>query len=218
MPSDAEYKRVKAIKNGRRTLTSPFSDMARWIDEKYGVEVLSVEYETVIPDNRPRLSVVLERTSDALKFRNGALGNFNRVDQKAIGEKFVSIASNNDDQIFDFTGLFVVFSSFESVARIEANERVPEKRLKKLKNQLKNENVWEVFRLFEGVTFFFFTDDQLCESESNEQRSNFRKLYYNLIKPFDEFGYLTLENISVSFDSKQNFDENYQSNWFYYTR
>jgi hypothetical protein len=39
---------------------------------------------------------------------------------------------------------------------------------------------------------------------------------YDKIKPDDEFGYLQKRGVSVHFDSKQNFDTNFKSNWYYY--
>lgn len=41
-------------------------------------------------------------------------------------------------------------------------------------------------------------------------------MYFAILKPHDEFDYLVQESFTVAFDSKQNFDNNYQGNWFYY--
>ena len=41
-------------------------------------------------------------------------------------------------------------------------------------------------------------------------------MYFEILKAYDEFGYLVEKDFAVNFDSKQNFDDNYESNWYYY--
>lgn len=47
-------------------------------------------------------------------------------------------------------------------------------------------------------------------------REKLTEEYYNLLKLYDEFDYIRKDNYSINIDSKQNFDNNYQSNWYYY--
>ena len=56
----------------------------------------------------------------------------------------------------------------------------------------------------------------LKEYEAAGLRSAYDQEYTQLVQPHDEFGYLRKRGVSVSFDSKENFDTNYQSNWYYY--
>ena len=37
----------------------------------------------------------------------------------------------------------MIYGDFESIARIEANESVPEKKVKELKAELDNKDIWE---------------------------------------------------------------------------
>ena len=62
----------------------------------------------------------------------------------------------------------------------------------------------------------FYTDDHIRIYEALGCKASYSRLYYEILKPNDEFGYLTLANFSASFDSKQNFDTNYKGNWFFY--
>lgn len=216
MPSDKDYQQTKRLKKEGSSLPSPFSEIADWIATKYEVRVINIVYDTVIPDSRPRLSVVLELDADALKFRESAIGNFNRIDQKRIAEEFERIVAVQPDARFETDGLLVVFTSFERVARIEANEGVPEAAIKRLKSQLGDDELWEISRCFDGATFFFFTDEQLRRSEEAGVRESYTQEYARLVEPYDEFGYLKRSGVMVSFDSKENFDTNYQGNWYYY--
>ena len=42
----------------------------------------------------------------------------------------------------------MIYGDFESIARIEANESVPEKKVKELKAELDNKDIWEISRAF----------------------------------------------------------------------
>lgn len=215
-PRDEDYQQTKRIKRTGVPLESPFKELADWVSAEYGVHVLNVVYETVIPDHRPRLSVVLETEGDALKFRNDAFGNFNRIDQKHVREHFERILSEQRDLRFKLEGLFVIFVAFEPVARVEANESVMEEEIHRLKAKLANEDLWEISRCFDSVTFFFYTDAQVKKYEAAGLKSTYGQEYSRLVQPHDEFGYLRKRGVSVAFDSKENFDANYQSNWYYY--
>ena len=218
VPSDKDYKRTKAVKKSKRSLASPFKELADWISSRYDANVLNIEYSVITPGNRPRLYVILEKSSEESKFRDDSNMNFNCEIEKEILEEFISIIQKKGSSDFKKDGLFVVFSAFERVARIEANDSIPDSKIKKLKKQLNNKELWEISRCFDSVTFFFYTDQQLANSEKDGLRKVYARKYFDLISYYDEFGYISPDNISVCFDSKQNFDEKYDGSWFYYYR
>jgi hypothetical protein len=151
-----------------------------------------------------------------LKFQDGASGDFNKIDQKRVQERFETILTEQGDHRFNVGGLFVVFAAFERVARMEANESVTKEELHWLKLKLNNKDLWEISRLFDTVTFFFYTDAQVRKYEAAGLRDLYAQEYARLLQAYDEFGYFQKRGVSVYFDSKENFDTNYQSNWYYY--
>ena len=40
--------------------------------------------------------------------------------------------------------------------------------------------------------------------------------YFDLLDQYNEFAYFKREHFSVYLDSKENFDKNYESNYYYY--
>lgn len=217
IPSDDDYLRTKALKKGNKNLRSPFIEIADWISNNYCVNVLNVEYDIVTPNNSPRLHVIVEEQKEKSIFHENHT-KFDTKKQKRILGEFTSIIQNQGISDFNTNGLFFVFSSFEEVARIEANNNIPDSKIKKLKKLMKTKNIWEISRCFDSVTFFFYTDQQLANSENKYLRIECKEMYLDLIKPYDEFGYITQKNFPVYFDSKQNLDEKYGGNWFYYYR
>jgi hypothetical protein len=214
-PRDEDYLQTKLIKRTGASLESPFKELAAWIAAQYGVHVLNVVYDTVIPDNRPRLSVVLESRREVGMFRNAELGNYNVTEQKRVKERFEAIVLEQHLAL-KVDGLFVVFVAFEPIARIEANERVTKEEIHRLKARLANDELWEISTCFDSVTFFFYTDIQVKRAQALGMREQYAQEYASLVQRYDEFGYFKKCGVLVAFDSKENFDNNYQSNWYYY--
>jgi hypothetical protein len=233
MTSDKDFQETKLIKSGKRQISFPFDELAKWIDNTYNVKVINIYGDTIDKGKRPRINVVCEYLSDVIKFHTGfsKISNFDLIKQKTIAEKFVEIlesVSHNPntgfiDKIKRFGNhwmnafnLLVVFSDFESIAKIDANESISEKEITNLKRKLKNKYLWAISRCFSGVTFFFYTDDQVKMFTADGTKENYTIEYFNLLKQYDQFDYFKRDSFSISFDSKENFDKNYESNWFYY--
>jgi hypothetical protein len=230
-PSDDDYKDTKMIKQEKTVLSYPFNELSAWINMTYGVTTLNICYDLIkLSNNRPRLNIIFEHKTDEKNFRCKD-GNYNKEIQTAIANKFQELIKirdlhnkgiikgllgNKEKRQFDTKDIWVIFSSFEIVARIEANESIPEQKIEELKVRINNKDVWEIVRCFSYTTFFFYTDSQVEESLHNGIREKLTKEYYVLLKEYDEFNYFNEESFSIYLDSKENFDKNYQSSWFYY--
>lgn len=215
MPSDKDYQETKRLKKSGQVLASPFRELADWIASEHYVRVLNIHHDTVIPDRRPRLNVILEWERDQEKFQDRR-GNFDQTKQDRILKQFKRLLVEQHIQGTVTDRLFVIFSAFEAVARIEANEKVTEADLDSLKRALANPDLWHISRLFDSATFFFYTAAQAEGYEAKGLRKVYAEEYLRLVKPHDEFGYVARTGILVAFDSKENFDTNYQGNWYYY--
>ncbi|ELP32346.1 hypothetical protein [Rhodopirellula baltica] len=212
--SDREYKSTKRIKQGKKRLRSPFDELSEWIASTRKVTVLNVVYNRANSLRAPRLQIILEHHSHAQKFHRGV--NFDSRQQNAIKKKFLNIIEREGKHDFDVDGLFVVFSAFSPIAKEEADSQITEADIKSLQKRIGNPDLWEISRCFGCVTFFFFTDKQMKKYEAQGKKVEYASMYFEILKPHDEFGYLKRNQFKVYFDSKQNFDEKYESNWFYY--
>ena len=204
-PHDDDYKQTKLIKRTGAQLASPFRELADWVGANYGVHVLNVIYDTITPDDRPRVNVVLETEEDEMMFRRGPLRSFNEIDQKRVQEQWVSILSQQRDRRFNVEGMFVIFGSFERVAREEANDNVTNEEISRLKEILANDALWEIDRCFDSVTFFFYTDAQVNQFKAAGLIEEYAREYARIVQVHDEFAYLQKRGVAVYFDSKENF-------------
>lgn len=228
MPSDKEYKATKQIKLGQAAMSSDFEELALYVEKMYGVKPLNIIYDTMY-DKSPRLMICFELAKDASKFRDGN-GNFDTGRQKDIADKFRSIVrlkeSTQKKGLFGFwqrisstyrtNNTFVYFAAFEPIAKIEANENLTKSDIEIIQRRLDVENIWLISPMFSGITFFVYTNEQLKRYEDSSEKRQWADAYFDVLERYNEFGYFKRERFGVALDSKQNFDENYSSNWYYY--
>ncbi len=174
----------------------------------------------------PGIEIIFEFKKEEEKFfyKN----NYDKKKQKKITDKFKETIQNQVDKnlpiMFWYSGkekyktknVFVCFSNFETVAKIEANSNVSNEEIEELKKKINNSDLWTISHLFEGVTFFLYTNKQLNNYKNSDECIKWGNLYFEILKKYDEFSYYKRENFSVELDSKENFDKHYQGNWYYY--
>ena len=232
VPSDKDYKETKLIKQATAFLNPDFKLLADWIDKEYNVKVLNIYYDvTTGAYNKPfpRLNIIFEHQEQELKFRDGFLGNFHSEKQKIIAKKFDEFVNGMSETgiltklfgkaqqpKYDTKGLLVIFDSFKPIAQDEANESIPKSEIDNLKAKINNPDIWEISRFASSATFFFYTDKQVETARSNGYAQHLTEKYFDLLKKYDEFNYFDRQTFSVSIDSKENFDTNFESNWYYY--
>ena len=232
MPSDKEYKATKQILLGKSTMNPEFRKLADYIDHAFGVKTINIIYDTIDKEKRPRLNICFEFESEKQSFNeNNGHFTFDSKKQKVIAKKFKQTLEEQNilkrKGLFDFfktsrikkyktDKVWVYYSAFEPIAKIEANENVPQDKIIQLKKELNCADLWEISRAFSGITFFLYTEEQVKYYENNETRKIWADKYFDLLEPYNEFGYFQREKLNLYLDSKENFDNNYKSNWYYY--
>lgn len=208
-PSDQEYQLTRKIRLGKLALDEKLIPMAIWINQKYNVEILNIITD-IINGDTIRLQLIFERQKDVNPFllKNG-LSQSSRKG-KIIAKKYQELFLDEA-----LKSILVLFYAFEPLAREEAVTSIPIKMRNAFKER-HHERLWEVAVFGQYVTFFFFTTEALKKAEEQQQTVIIKNEYYALLKPFDKFNYFTLENFNAIFDSKENFDKNYDGNWRWY--
>jgi hypothetical protein len=231
--TDPDYLDTKLIKEGVKQLDPIFQELAIWIYQKFDTPVLNIYYDKIDTDkDRPRLNIIFEYYQNEKKFRD-KIGNFDSTKQKIIADKFRKILTNytgTNQGIFsrlfrrytptkfDTERLFVIFDAFEPIAREEVNGKIPQTEIDNLRQELGMNEIWEIYREFSTTTFFFFTDSQIEQFKNDGTTEVIKTKYFDILKKYDEFDYFKSDTYFLTFDSKENFDKNFESNWFYYSR
>ena len=61
-----------------------------------------------------------------------------------------------------------------------------------------------------------YTEKELEVKRQSKEITALREEYLEQLKEYDEFNVVKSEEFILRFDSKENFDNNYESNWYYY--
>ncbi len=231
--TDPDYLDTKLVKQGVKKLDPIFQELADWINQKFDTLVLNIYYDKIDVDkNRPRLNIIFEYYNDAIKFRD-RIGNFDSSKQMMVAKKFKQILSRNTNtnnhlfarlfnklkaSKYDTEILLVIFDEFEPVAREEVNAKIPQAEIDRLKQELASKNVWEIYREFTTTIYFFYTDKQIEAYKADGTTQIMTQQYFDILKKYDEFDYIKSDTSILAFDSKENFDKNFESNWFWYSR
>lgn len=231
--SDKDYKETKLIKQGKRRMNPDFADFVDWINKAFNVSVINIFYDIMdTKDKTPCLSIILEYERDELKFRHGYLGNYDNIKRQVVTKKFKELLNQETKEMsffdkllrrltiskYNLDNLFIIFTSFEPLAKAEANCLIPESKVTALRRELALNDLWQIYREYSGTTFFFYLEEHVNKYAKNGVKEKLSKKYFDLLKQYDEFGYFKEDTFSIMLDSKENFDENYKSNWFYYSR
>lgn len=230
LPSDKEYTQTKRIILGIERMKAEFKPLAEWIDETYDVKTVNIIYDTLY--KTPRIQICFEFEEEMNKFLTEDISYFNKAKQKAIGEKFAEIIkqqglsksnnaisnifSLNNNGVYLTDDVFVVYGAFEPIAKIETTYKINKEMIDKFITSFNNKDIWTISIGFTIPTFFMFTDEKVQEYDRVDIKELWADKYYELIQPFDEFNYFKKGDIEVLIDSKENFDTNYESNWYYY--
>jgi len=235
VPFDEDYKQTKKIKLGETTIKSEFREFAMWIDQNYQVNTLNIFYDTIDRGKRPRLEIIFEFESESIKFKEKRSRNFDREKQNDIAKKFKQILLEQGfitpDDHCDLSektpkknylteNIIVSCGAFEPVARIETILNIPEEKIDDLAKSINSKDLWKISRCLcsDSVTFFLFTDTQLEDYKNSETQKEWASMFFDILEPYNEFGYFKKNEFSISLVSKENLDNNYEGSLFYYYR
>lgn len=217
---------------GKQTLNPEFKPLADFIDKTFGVRTINIVYDKINKGIRSRIGIYFEHSHEKQSFNeNNSHVNFDSKKQKLIADKFkqtiieqdlikkkghFKFFSKSEISKYQTDNIWVYYCAFEPLAKEEANESILQDKVMQLKTELNCKDLWEISRCFSGTTFFLFTDEQLKQYENSETRKVWADKYFDLLEPYNEFGYFKRDNFNIYLDSKENFDNNYESNWYYY--
>jgi len=230
---DEDYKETKLIMQGKASMKPEFKPLAEWIDKTYDVTTVNIIYDTIEPNNRPRIQICFEFLGEKEKFDGSTLFSYDPKKQSEISLQFkrmlknqgltkrkglLSFLNKSDLLQYDTDDVFVYYGAFKPIAKEEANGQITKEQLERLKEDINDRNLWYILNSFAIATFFLFTDEQVTQYEKTDLKTKWSKKYFEILKEYDEFDYWSESDFSINFDSKENFDTKYKSSWFYYMR
>lgn len=214
---DPEYKDTLEVKRKEKKLPEISQRLISWINKEYEVQAINIYFDKNIPDDRPRIQVIFDNAEDKAKFLENGIGNYLREKQKSISVQYIELVKELGlKESHQTDNVFVCYSEFSSINKSNIYNSVPKDRLGELFEKYKNQHVWQIQVYGSGLIVFFYTNNEKNNPDNDTMIENLQNEYFSLIKPFDEFGYLS--KTWVKKESKEDFDNIYEGNWFYWSR
>ncbi len=233
-----EYREAKLYKEGKRTMTGPYAEMADWIAAHFSVpRPLQIRFDR--PDGKllrsPWIDVIFDATSTAELFDDDVSG-YDEAKQDAVVSAFATIFGEarlpSDQSLIgrllnhhkrlptpeECCDAFAIFSAFEQAAREEANYRIPEHDITWMEGVLGPVGIWKIQRIFDNVIFFFYREEQARAAEKGAIGDQCRLLYLSALLPYDPYGYFAQHPLQTSFASKEIVDREFSGNWIDFCR
>jgi hypothetical protein len=229
LPTDASYRQTKQVMQGKATMHDDFVPLADWISATYGARPVNVLYGIDENHHVPVLEICFEHETEKSLFLDSNQFAPDKEKQQAVAVEFARVVHakkalvpagahhvSDSDPGYQTDGLWVIFSAFDRVAKMEINESIPQEAVDALQKDLADERLWCVSRMFASVTFFTFTDQEKDACETDGSKERWTQAYFTLLKKYDTFGYFREDDFFIYLDSKENFDTNFGGDWLYY--
>lgn len=207
---DRNFIQTKKILLGHKSLNKGHIELADFVQKRFSVQVINV----ICTKKRDSINLALwfkyesevelfyrERFVVDLRKKNVILNKFKRI-------------TNNE---YNTDSIHLSYHAFETLAKEEANRNITELEILELKEKLQCNDLWEISHcLADDVVFFLYEDKQVRLYKERGFIDIWSEMYLDLLNRYDEFGFFTKETFHIRLDSKENFDNNFNSNWYYY--
>lgn len=228
--NDYSYIETKKVIMGKKKNDSILRGLLEWINTTYSVDAVNICYEILTNHNphRPRIEVVFRTDEPIRQFNRDDGYNYDESKQNEIRNKFIELVNQRKvstnklhnlffrDMEYETNDILVVFSAFDPILISEINSKIQDKDLIQLEQKWSKYNIWKVTKLFGTVFFMFYKDTDIEQIKGTEVLEDMKDEYYLLLKKHDDLNILRRDQFEVVLDSKENFDNNYASNWYYY--
>lgn len=207
--TDSEFQQTKRVLLGQERMNKEYVQFADFIRERFSVQVINVTYTK--RQDSINLTLWFKYENEAISFYKDRFVIDSRK-RDTILKQFKQIANmeNKSDSIY------LCYQAFETLAKEDINKSITQLEILELKEKLYCNDLWEISRCLANVVFFLYKDKQVRQYKERGFIDIWSKMYLDLLNRYDVFGFFTKENFHIKLDSKENFDNNFNSNWYYY--
>lgn len=193
-------------------------ELKEWIETRYSVSIVLLKYDTIDIGphaGRPRLNVIVETDADYSAIHEDAFTLMPHV-KSSIVSQFSRLVAEADATNFRTEDIHIISGNFSDEAMRISTAEFINAQLDETVRVFSKCGLWTLTAMSREVIAFFFTDAQIADAKQNGCADRLCDYCFSHVKRYDPFGYFARENFPICFDSKENFDKTYQSNWYYY--
>lgn len=241
-PSDPLYIECCAALRKQYEPSALETAFCKWVGSEFNLRPPIRAIADPTPDGRDRLCIVVRSRGEAEGFYTQSENYYGRDEQKQStilrraketgfldNVDFLSkqgkrrkrtkppfCQPNKPDR--DPDNWFIAWPGFNPAALQEALSQVSARTRKAFLSDFSKDGLMRLETVFAGTVMMFETEAQRVEAELNGTQSIIAQSWRETILPFDEFGILGEDNLSIKFDSNEVFQRDYKGSWFRYMR
>lgn len=215
-PTDRSQFQAWAIQQGNHQLVATHQTITDWISKQFGVLALDFCFErreTTKGLSQQLVHVIVETADDVKRLQS------NRVGNKLVGERFLEYFKSADvgNYVFDPTKSNVFPAETNPFPEIIVTYRPLKPPTEEMRQKMLDDEVRTTLKAFSSVwtisqnVIFYYTAAQVKDNETDGTSTKINQALEQVSK---KYGFAP--GSSCSFDSKESFDRNYESNWYYY--
>jgi len=210
MHDDLALRTVTAIVRGTERPNRRYAKTAAWIEEKYGVAVITI-LDAPTRDLR-RLAVWVRTAAEATRFRERGL-----MQQHVQDEVADFILAHERRRIFARPQKpFIIVSAFEASVLNDKTALIGFEGHREIERLIDDPALAEVVVFGQWIIFFVHTDAQKV---SHLERSKaWHKIVFDYFARDDEFGVVLPEAFTFTLDSKETLNRDFEGSTYYYLK
>jgi hypothetical protein len=213
------YAAARDAKLGITRLPPTLERLRVWINDHYAVTVLHIVYDQIDIGplgRRPSLNLIVDTAADYAALHRDQFTPKRNV-QITIARRFAKYARENTAE-YNTQNVHIVFDDFSDEAMGQAARRFRAIHADEVVRSFRDSNVWAITGMDKHSVVFYLDHDDVAANNECGISQSITERCFELTRRYDEFGYFTLSNFSLSFDSRQRFDTEFEGNWFHYFR
>ena len=212
------YHETLDLLKGKKSLSPMYAELKRWLYDEFQITAYNFEFREMNWNHAPgkyRLFILLSSRNDYDAMFDGC--NYSAEKQALIAKKIYQLALQYQlPDIENYQNVFVAYCNFSEEIRSDYNGKAYLLLKERLKEKYMRYSVWDIFALFSALTVFYQTDSDVGLNQANGVSTQIKNEYYETLHRLDEFHVFSYDTLNVTFDSKENLDNNYEGNLYYY--
>ncbi len=212
------YQETLAILTGRKSLSPIHQELKVWLLDEFQITAYNFEFREMSrghAQHRYRLFIMLSSKADYDSMFDGYIYSADK--QTAISEKYEALAQKYHMPDLDhYKNVFVAYCDFSEEIRTDYNGRTYHQLRDQLKEKYRPSSVWDIFAFSSSLTVFYAKDADVRLNQECGVSRQIKDEYYEKLHALDELRVFPYESFNVTFDSKENLDDHYDGNLYYY--
>ncbi|MEN6636327.1 MAG: hypothetical protein ABFC56_10775 [Clostridiaceae bacterium] len=212
------YDETLDLLKGRKRLSPMYAELKSWLYDEFQITAYNFEFREMTWSHAPgkhRLFIQLSSKSDYDTMFDGY--NYCAEKQALISEKLYELALKYQmPDIGNYRNVFVAYCNFSEEIRSDYNSKAYTLLKEHLTKKYRRDSVWDIFALFSSLTVFYLRDSDIQLNQDRGISKQIKDEYYETLHRLDEFHVFSYESFNVTFDSKENLDQHFEGNLYYY--